>query len=65
MSDPEFEMEVDELCHLDTNREPTEKEMYDIYCWIDHLEFSRSKKNISRDFSDGGITFPALLNLLH
>ncbi len=28
MRDPELEMEVDELCHLVTDREPNEKEMY-------------------------------------
>lgn len=54
MRDPGLELQVDELCALDTNREPTETEMFDIYCWIDSLEFSRPKKNIARDFSDGG-----------
>lgn len=26
----------------------------EIYDWIDQIKFSRPKKNIARDFSDGG-----------
>ena len=32
----------------------TEGELQDLYCWVDEVEFSRTKKNIARDFSDGG-----------
>lgn len=33
-------------------------ELEELYTWIDTIPLSRPKKNISRDFSDGGkITF--------
>jgi c-di-GMP-binding flagellar brake protein YcgR len=32
-----------------------EQEIQDLYIWIDTAQYSRPKKNISRDFSDGGI----------
>lgn len=37
-----------EAPHLD------EEEMQLIYNWIDEIPLSRPKKNITRDFSDGG-----------
>ena len=33
----------------------SENEFMYIYEWIDSLPLSRPKKNISRDFSDGGL----------
>jgi hypothetical protein len=32
-----------------------EDEMQLIYNWVDEIPLSRPKKNITRDFSDGGI----------
>jgi hypothetical protein len=57
MLDPELELQVDELCNLNPKGNPTEKDVFDIYAWIDSLEFSRPKRNITRDFSDGGTRF--------
>lgn len=39
------------------NENPSEEnsEMMYIYEWVDSIPLSRPKKNISRDFSDGGI----------
>ena len=34
----------------------TEEEMQLIYNWVDEIPLSRPKKNIARDFSDGGKT---------
>lgn len=31
-----------------------ENEKKEIYTWLDEISFSRPKKNIARDFSDGG-----------
>ena len=31
-----------------------EDEMQTIYNWVDEIPLSRPKKNITRDFSDGG-----------
>lgn len=31
-----------------------EEELQALYCWIDEIPLSRQKKNITRDFSDGG-----------
>lgn len=64
MRDPELEMELDELCQMNTNRDPTETELFDIYKWIDNLSFSRPKKNIARDFSDGGIIHYPFIKLV-
>ncbi len=35
----------------------SEEEMQLVYNWIDEIPLSRPKKNITRDFADGG-TFP-------
>ena len=32
----------------------SEEDLTDVYNWIDQLPLSRPKKNITRDFSDGG-----------
>ena len=32
----------------------TDEELQDVYTWVDQIALSRPKKNISRDFSDGG-----------
>ena len=32
----------------------TEEEMQVIYNWVDEIPLSRPKRNIARDFSDGG-----------
>ncbi len=39
----EIDMELDETA------------LQELYTWIDGIPLSRPKKNISRDFSDGGI----------
>jgi len=35
----------------------SEDEAHEVYTWIDEIPLSRPKKNINRDFSDGGILF--------
>lgn len=35
------------------NTELTDKQLNDIYTWVDQIPLSKPKKNISRDFSDG------------
>ena len=37
-----------------SNKINEEKEIEQIYEWVDSIPLSRVKKNISRDFSDGG-----------
>lgn len=37
-----------------------EEEMQMIYNWIDEIPLSRPKRNIARDFSDGGKNFQRL-----
>jgi hypothetical protein len=32
----------------------TDEELQKIYVWIDSIPLSRPKRNIARDFSDGG-----------
>ncbi len=34
--------------------ELSEQELQALYAWIDEVPLSRPKKNIARDFSDGG-----------
>lgn len=46
-----FEMELDET------------DLQELYSWIDEIPLSRPKKNISRDFCDGGIK--KSMNLLY
>jgi len=35
----------------------------EIYDWIDQIKFSRPKRNIARDFSDGGNEIPIISNI--
>lgn len=35
--------------------ELSEEEMQQIYNWVDEIPLSRPKRNIARDFADGGI----------
>jgi hypothetical protein len=37
--------------------ELAEEEMQLVYNWVDEIPLSRPKKNITRDFSDGGTMF--------
>ena len=32
----------------------TDEELQRVYCWVDSIQLSRPKRNISRDFADGG-----------
>ena len=34
--------------------EPAEHELEKLYMWVDDIPLSRPKKNLARDFSDGG-----------
>lgn len=47
----------------------SEEDMQLIYNWVDEIPLSRPKRNIARDFSDGGKNLichlPKPLNLLH
>jgi hypothetical protein len=38
-------------------RRITEEEMQEVYNWVDEIPLSRPKKNIARDFADGGRYF--------
>ena len=40
-----------------------EEEMQQIYNWVDEIPLSRPKRNIARDFSDGGKLIPSTPNL--
>jgi hypothetical protein len=40
------------------------KVMQQIYAWVDDIPLTRPKRNITRDFSDGGVISPTL-NTLH
>lgn len=44
-----------------------EEEMQNIYNWVDEIPLSRPKRNIARDFSDGGkyIHTNLAINLLY
>lgn len=33
----------------------SEEELDDLYIWVDSIPLSRPKRNIARDFSDGGL----------
>jgi hypothetical protein len=35
------------------NMSTTEEELQELYVWVDQIQFSRPKRNIARDFSDG------------
>ena len=36
----------------------SEEELTEVYNWVDQVPLSRPKKNITRDFADGGTTVP-------
>lgn len=38
------------------DQELSDEALQDLYSWIDEIKLSRPKRNISRDFSDGGNT---------
>ena len=40
---------------MDNNYNLEESDIIKLYEWLDTIQFSRPKKSISRDFSDGGI----------
>ena len=40
--------------HDDDDTEMDDEQLQELYAWVDKIPFSRSKKNITRDFSDGG-----------
>ena len=41
--------------------ELSEQELQALYAWIDEVPLSRPKKNIARDFSDGGGYIDAII----
>ena len=41
-----------------------EEEMQAVYNWVDEIPLSRPKRNIARDFSDGGKFFLLILYFL-
>lgn len=40
---------------VDLPQDLTEDQMQAIYNWVDEIPLSRPKRNIARDFSDGGM----------
>ena len=32
----------------------SDDDLQTVYCWVDSIQLSRPKRNISRDFADGG-----------
>jgi len=36
----------------------SEEELTEVYNWVDQVPLSRPKKNITRDFADGGTSGP-------
>lgn len=45
-----------EMANIDENDVLDAEALNDLYHWIDAVPLSRPKKNIARDFSDGGMT---------
>lgn len=45
-------------------RELNDEEQQDLFAWIDKIPLSRPKRNISRDFSDGGSESELLFTLV-
>jgi len=37
----------------------SEEEFQALYAWVDEIPLSRQKKNVARDFSDGGKAAPS------
>ena len=44
----------DKLRLVDQVAELEDDMLEKLYCWVDELPLSRPKKNMARDFSDGG-----------
>ena len=46
--------------------ELSDEDLQTVYCWVDSIQLSRPKRNISRDFADGGkclsLTPPFFIN---
>ena len=40
--------------HIFTMGEMSDEDFQNLYAWIDEIPLSRPKRNITRDFSDGG-----------
>ena len=40
--------------HTFTMGEMSDEDFQNLYAWIDEIPLSRPKRNITRDFSDGG-----------
>ena len=45
---PEEGNSIDKMEQLD------EEQLQDLYAWLDDIPLSRVKRNVARDFSDGG-----------
>lgn len=43
----------------------SEEELQPLYSWVDSLNLSRPKRNIARDFSNGGSTKSRTVRLCH
>ena len=57
-SNQEFLEELLDNSNFDSEMAKLENQelvLYTVYTWIDNLTLSKSKKNISRDFSDGSL----------
>ena len=48
------EMEVAKMMDLD------DEKLQELYAWVDEIPLSRPKRNMTRDFSDGGECFTVL-----
>lgn len=41
-----------------------EEALHQLYLWVDNIPLSRPKRNLSRDFSDGGVNSCVFLHIL-
>lgn len=41
-----------------------EEALHQLYLWVDNIPLSRPKRNLSRDFSDGGVHSCVFLHIL-
>jgi hypothetical protein len=57
----ELEQENQEEVELSDKNSKVFNEYHNLYCWLDTFKFSKTKKNMTRDFSDG-VLFVELLN---
>ena len=53
------------LMTLQHMRELSEEELQDILMWVDSVPLTMDKKNLARDFSDGGWISPFLCIVAH